>query len=128
MTGSAESLGKSRLGWDSAVLQFKQPVATVAIEMMVMFLAGNFIARRVARDFHSLKPSLLNQGLDISINRRNPKLALVAVGLLQGFVRREWPIRFKKGFADSCLLLSVTPVHSLLRITSRLLFAKPSST
>ena len=60
MTGSAESLGKSRLGWDSAVLQFKQPIATVAVEMMVVFLAGDFIARRVTRDFHSCKPSLFD--------------------------------------------------------------------
>lgn len=115
-----KSLGKLRFGLHGALCQFKQSLTTVTAKMMVVFLPGDFIARRVAWDFHAVKPSLLHQSLDIPVNCGNPQRAMMAVSALQGLFGREWPVRLNEGLANSCLLLSVPLLHLLLKLTSQL--------
>lgn len=85
-------------------LQFKELLASIALEMMVMGFAGYFVPGGVAGNIYRLQPSLVHQRLDVAIDRRLAKSRMMALRALQNFVRRQWPVGFEKGVANRCFL------------------------
>jgi len=78
--------------------------------MVMMFFAGQFVARRVARYFDRLQPSFLNQRLDVSVYRGNPNAWVVLLCRPQNFFRRQRPIGFCKSLSNGSLLSGVSNV------------------
>ena len=74
----------------------------------MMFFAGHFIARGIARYFDRLQPSLLNQRLDISVHRGNPNTRMVLLCRLESFFRRQRPVGSCKSLSNGSLLSGVS--------------------
>jgi hypothetical protein len=53
----------------NAAAQVEDAAAAIAVEMVVMGLAGSFINRADPWDFHRNEPAFLEKGLDVSVNR-----------------------------------------------------------
>ena len=70
--GGAKPLGQFWFALCSASFEVIQSATFVALEVMVVLFAGQFVARYVARDFDRLQPSFLDQRLDVSVDRGNP--------------------------------------------------------
>lgn len=77
---------------------------------MMMLLAGNFVARRIARYFDGMQPSFLDQRLDVSVHRGNPNAWVVLLCRLESFFRRQRPIGFYKSLTNGSLLSGVSNV------------------
>jgi len=78
--------------------------------MVMMFFAGQFVVRRVARYFDRLQPSFLNQRLDVSVHRGDPKARVVLLCRPENFFRGQRSIGFCKSFSNGGLLSGVSNV------------------
>jgi hypothetical protein len=67
---------------------------------MVMGFAGYFVPRRISGDLHRLQPALVQQGLNVAIDRSFAQSRMMALRALQNLVRRQWPVGFEKGVAN----------------------------
>jgi len=76
--------------------------------MVMMFFAGQFVARRVARYFDRLQPSFLNQRLDVSVHRGNPNTRMVLLCRSENFFRRQRPVCSCKSLSNGSLLSGVS--------------------
>ena len=81
MTGGMEPAGKTGFNLLHAAFEFIQLAAILAMEMMMMLLAGNFVPRGVPWDLNRSQPAIFYQCLDVAVNGGNSKTAMV---LLRG--------------------------------------------
>jgi hypothetical protein len=70
MASRSKAARQFRLERRKTSLQFVKPLALVALEVMMMSLAGHFIASGITGNLDGLQPSLGHQRLDISLTRR----------------------------------------------------------
>ena len=77
MPGGPETAWKLGFVRRDASLELIQFFAFVALKVMMMLFAGQFVAGRVARYFDRLQPSFLGQRLDVSVDRGNPNAWVV---------------------------------------------------
>jgi hypothetical protein len=88
MAGCTKAFGQRRHGFGYASFQFVEPSTGIALKVMVVFFAGDFVAGAVAWQFHWLKPSGLHQCLNVSVNSCDPERCMTALGSLQSFFCR----------------------------------------
>lgn len=81
------------------------------MEVMVVFFACHLIASLVARDFHRLQPLILQQTLDISIERGDTQFAMMPLRSSQCLFRGQWPVAHEERIADSSFLPGLTSLH-----------------
>ena len=94
----------------SASFEVIQFATFVALKMVMMFFAGQFVTRRVARYFDRLQPSFLDQRLDVSVDRGNPKARVVLLRRSENFFRRQRPVCSRKSLSNGSLLSGVSNV------------------
>lgn len=82
MPRCAKSPGKLRFRLGNAPLNVKELATAIAMKMMVMLLPRNLVACCIAGKFDWLQPRLLDQALNISIDRGNSKSGIVALRAL----------------------------------------------
>ena len=68
MPRGAKASGELRLRVGHAAFQFKELAAEIALEMMVMRLAGGLITGSFARNAHWRQPFLFEQALNIAVD------------------------------------------------------------
>ncbi len=78
--------------------------AIIALEVMMMRFAGNFVSRRIARYFDRLQPSFLDQSLNISVYGRNPECGQTLLRSFERFFRRQRPARLSESLPNRYLL------------------------
>jgi len=77
----------------------------------MMLFAGHFVAGRVARYFDGLQPSFLNQRLDVSVHRGNPKARVVLLCRPENFFRRQRPVSSCKSLSNGSPLSGISNVR-----------------
>ena len=60
MTGGTKPAGKMRFDLVHATFEFIELAAIIALEMMMMFLAGNLIPGGVSRNFDRSQPAIFD--------------------------------------------------------------------
>jgi hypothetical protein len=110
VTGCAKPAGQFWFALCSASFEVIQFATFVALEVMVVLFAGQFVARCVARHFDRLQPSFLDQSLDVSVYRGNPNAWLVVLCRSENFFRRQRPIGFCKSLSNGSLLSGVSNI------------------
>jgi hypothetical protein len=110
VTGCAKPPGQFWFALCSASFEVIQFATFVALEVMVVLFAGEFVARCIAKDFDRLQPSFLDQGLDVSVDRGNPNARVVLLCRPENFFRRQRPIGFCKSLSNGSLLSGVSNV------------------
>jgi hypothetical protein len=71
-----ETAWQAGLSLCDAALQLVDSAAFVTVEMMMMFLAGHLVPRGRAWDLNAQKPVVLEQSIDVPIDRGNSKSAV----------------------------------------------------
>jgi hypothetical protein len=111
VTGCAKTPGQFWLALCGASFEVIQSAAFVALEVMMMLFTGYFVARRVAWYFDRLQPSFLDQRLDVSVDRGDPKARVVLLCRSENFFRGQRPIGFCKSLSNGSLLSGVSNVQ-----------------
>lgn len=83
-----KSFRKLQLPLRGTPFQIEESSTTIAVEVMVVFLARDFIPGCFTRNLHRFQPVFLHQVLDIPVNRRDPKAPMVAPCRMQRFIGR----------------------------------------
>ena len=86
MRGGGEALGQMRLDGEGATGQFEDLVAGPAMEMVVVLLAGDFVAGGLAGKVDGDEPALFDQSLDVAVNGGDAEAGNYFRGLLQDFL------------------------------------------
>ena len=71
MGGGDETRRQERFDLNGATGDFENLAAILAMEVVVVVFACDFIARGIAREIDRGEPSFLDKGLDISIDGSN---------------------------------------------------------
>lgn len=87
MPGCSKAARQLRLERRDAPLKLIQFFALIALEVMVMFFSGYLISRRIAGNLYRLQPAIIDQGLNISINGRDPEGRVMQLCSLPGLFR-----------------------------------------
>ncbi len=77
MTRGAKPTGKAWFDLLLATFEFVELAAIVALEMMMMFFAGDLVTRRVTRNLDCSQPAILDQRFDVAINGGNAQTAVM---------------------------------------------------
>jgi hypothetical protein len=76
VTRGMETAWQAGLSLCDAALQLVDSAAFVTVEMMMMFLAGHLVPRGRTWDLNAQKPVVLEQSIDVPIDRGNSKSAV----------------------------------------------------
>ena len=107
MAGELEAGGYDRGdGGEGAAGQIVDAAAVAAMEVVVVALAGDFVARRLAGDFDDGEPALGDEGVDVAIHGCDADAFDHALRRGEGFIRREGSGGLLKGSADGVFLAS----------------------
>ena len=120
MPGNAKALRRAWQHSPGASAELEHPPAFAAVEVMVVRLAGNFIASRLAGQRYGIEPAFRQQRFDVAVDRRNAQRLIVTLGRCQRFFRGERAVRFDEGVADGLLLARIAGYwlrHGELMIT-----------
>jgi len=108
VAGRAKSAWQLRLQLSDTPFELEKLATTIAMKMMVVLLAGNLVAGRIAGNLDGLKPAFLDQTLNIPVNRRDSKRRMMALRCFERFIGREWAIRFDEGVTNRGLLFGIS--------------------
>jgi hypothetical protein len=114
MARCAKPSWQHRFQLTNTPFQLKKLAAAIAAEMMVVSLACRLVACRIAGNFDGLKPFLLDQVLNVSINSGDSEASMTPLRALQCFVWRQRPICFEERFADRSFLFRIACVHQAI--------------
>lgn len=87
--------------------EFIHSPAFAAVKVMMVSLAGHFVASRLAGQRNRVEPTIRQQRLDIAIDGRNTQCLVVTLGCGESFFGRERAIRLDEGIANGLLLAGV---------------------
>ncbi len=116
VTGRTKSSGQFGPDPGDASFQFVEFPAFIALKVMMVLLACDLVVRGIAWDFNRLKPSFLNQRLDVSIHRRNPERRMVMLSFLQGLFRRQRPVGPDERLSNRSFLSCIPFFHGLVGV------------
>ncbi len=68
-----------------AAVEFKDPSTGSALEVVVMGLAGDLVSGRFSRKLDGRKPTIVNQGLYVSIDSRDAQTSDIGLGQIKDF-------------------------------------------
>lgn len=111
MTSGMKSTGKTGLDLLHATFEFIKLAAIVALEMVMVLLAGNLVAGRITGNLNRCQPAIFDQRFDVAINRGNSQTAMALLRGRQGFFQRERSISLSECPADRVLLSCMPDVH-----------------
>jgi hypothetical protein len=111
VAGRAKSSGQFRPDLGYASLQFVELPALIALEVMMVLLTSDLIARGIARHFDRPEPSFFNQRLNISIHRSDPERRMVTLRFFQGLFRRQRPVGSSECLSNRSFLSCVPLFH-----------------
>jgi len=112
MPGGAKPLRKFEFRRRKAPLQVKNLAARIAMEVVVMLLAGHFVARCITGDIYRLQPFLTHQILNVSIDRGNSQASMMTPGSFQSFFGRQRSVRLEECLTNRRLLSCIALFHS----------------
>jgi hypothetical protein len=110
VTGGMETGWQAGLSLCDATLEFVDSAAFVAVEMMMMFFARHLVARGGTWDLNGQKPAVLQQCIDVPIDRGNSESAVVFSRADMRFLGRKRTARVQEGLANRVLLFRVSHV------------------
>jgi hypothetical protein len=87
MARCTKTFGQLRHVLGHASFQFVDLPAFIALEVMMVLLAGNLVARAIARYLYRLKPSVVDKRLNIPIHGRDPECCMATLRCLQSLFR-----------------------------------------
>src|ERR1700758_1826163 len=108
VAGDAEAAWEFGLQTRHASLQLIHLVAIAAEEVMVVLLAGNLIARRLAGKLNCNDPAFVSQILEVAIDGRDTEIPDASFRVRENLIRRERTTCFNEGSANRILLTGVT--------------------
>jgi len=111
MPSGAKPLREFEFRRRKAPLEVKNLAARIAMEVVVMFLAGYFVARYITRDIYRLQPFLTHQILNVPVDRGNSQASVMAPGAFQSFIRRQRPVHLEECLTDRRLLSCIALFH-----------------
>lgn len=100
MARDAKPLRSQCLEIPGASFDFKHPLATLAMKVMVMAFSGKLVARRFPGKFHWNQPSFFDQGLDGTVDGGDSKPRDLTPRGLQNLRGAQWTIGMRQNFAD----------------------------
>jgi hypothetical protein len=86
--GRFEPTGELRLRPSDAALEVVELATTVALEMVVVAFAGELIPGRLAGNLNGVKPSVLDQRLNVSVDGGDTDCRMVPMRRLKGLLGR----------------------------------------
>lgn len=107
MPGVLESARELGFGLHLATFQLVDGAAGVALEVVVVGLAGYLVAGGVAGDVDWLEPVVVDQAADVAVDGGDAEGIDLFLGESEGLVGREWAIGFEEGGADGVFLAGV---------------------
>jgi hypothetical protein len=116
VTGRTKSSGQFGPDPGDASLQFVEFPAFIALKVMMVLLACDLVARGIAWDFDRLKPSFLNQRLDVSIHRRDPERRMVMLSFLQGLFWRQRSVGPGECLSNRSFLSCIPLFHGVVSV------------
>ena len=109
--GVFEATGQLRLRIHIASFKLMHCSTGVALEVMMMGLACDFIPGRITRNFNCRKPFVFHQTADIPVDGSNTQSVYLLLGEGERFVRRQRTISLEKGRANRFLLTRVSSLR-----------------
>jgi hypothetical protein len=97
MTGSQKSTRQLGLAMECATPKFIELPADSALEVVMMFFPGDFVASRLTGDFNRCQPSVFHECLDIAVHRGQADAEYILSNSLQNLFGRKWAIGKTKG-------------------------------
>lgn len=98
-------------------IDLEDAVTDPATKVMMMVLPGDFIPARRTREKDLDQPGLLDQTLDVAVDRRDSQARDALLRDLQGLRRRQRSVGAFEGLADRHSLLGVS-MHILILAAS----------
>ena len=111
MAGVLEATGEFGAGVHLAALQFVDGAADVALEVMVVGFAGDFVPGGVAWDVDWGEPLVVDQAAYVAVDRGDAEGINLFLGEGESFVGGERAIGFEKGGADGVFLAGVAGLN-----------------
>lgn len=111
MTCGTEAAWKAWFDLLLAAFEFIELAAIVAMEMVMMFLAGNLVAGRVTWNLNRSQPVIFDQRFDIAIDSRDSQTAMMPLRGCQRLFQRERSIGLAECLADRVFLSCVPDSH-----------------
>jgi len=91
--------------------QFVDLAARAAMEVMMVGLAGEFVAGRLAGEFDDGQPPLLHQPLHIAVDRRHAQPLTLRLGSPQDLIHRQGPAGRLEDSPDGVALFRFSDLH-----------------
>ena len=111
MTGRAEATWETWFYLLYAAFELIELAAIIAMEVVMMLLAGHLIAGRVSRNLDRGQPLIFDQCFDVAVNSGNSQTAMMPLRRRQCFLQRERSISLAECLADGIFLSCVTDIH-----------------
>jgi hypothetical protein len=106
-----EASGKLGLGLDLTAFELVDGAAAIALEVMVVGLAGDLVAGGVAGDVDGSEPLVLDEAADVAVDGGDAERVDVFLGEGEGFVWGQGPIGFEEGGANGILLPGIAGLN-----------------
>ena len=107
MAGVLEAAREFGPGLDLAAFKLVDGAANVALEVVVVGLAGYLVAGGVAWDLDRGEPLVVDQAADVAVDGGDAEGVYLFLGEGEGFVGGERAIGLKEGGADGVFLAGV---------------------
>jgi hypothetical protein len=129
VAGVLEAARKLGFGLDRAAFEFVNGSAHVALEVMVMRFAGNFVTGGVAWNLDRGEPLVFDEAADVAVDSRDAERINLFLREREGLIGGERTVGFDEGGADGVFLAGVAGLDdcrheqtysSVLRVWSQL--------
>jgi len=107
VAGVLEAAGELGAGLHLAAFEFVDGAADVALEVVVVGLAGDLVAGGVAGDVDRGEPLVVDQAADVAVDGGDAEGVYLFLGKGEGFVGGEGAIGLEEGGADGVFLAGV---------------------
>jgi hypothetical protein len=107
VAGVLKAAGEFGAGLHLAAFELVDGAAGVALEVVVVGLAGYFVAGGVAGDVDWGEPLVIDQAADVAVDGGDAEGVYLFLSQGEGFVGREGAIRLEEGGADGVFLAGV---------------------
>lgn len=112
MRAKPESSGDEpfKIGW--ARVYFEQPPTGIAMEVVMMALAGDLVSGRLARQFYRREPTLLRQRLQVPVHGRQAHASDFFLTKFEHLRRAQRAVMLEEDVTNGAALARVALSHS----------------
>lgn len=90
----------------------KDPAALAAVEVVMVWLAGHFVARRLSGEPDGCQPAIVEEELDRPINCGDSKAGLGSLRGDEYLVGAQWPVGLRENVANCSPLIGISLGHA----------------